>query len=487
MTFYVNKRKPSLAAYRDVIRFIFLWGPFLVFVQTGCKKFVQVDPPTIAITSAVVYTNDLSAAAAVTSIYDNMMSNFNGLSQGYQSISCLAGLTADEFENYSPIAALAQCYTNTLSSANNYFWPEIYQEIHVANAVLEGLSNSSGVTSAEKQQLIGEALFMRAFLHFYGTNIYGDIPLVTTTNYLVNNTIQRSPQSQIFQQVIADLKNAQSSLSNNFLTPTGGIPTTERVRPNKGAATALLARAYLYIGAWDSAEAQSTSVINNTATYGLVMNLDSVFLMNSMEAIWQMQPVYPGYNTFDAYNFVLASPPGHGNNPVALTPNLVYAFEVGDQRRVNWVDSLTSAGQTYYYPYKYKVSAYNQAVTEYLMVLRLAEQFLIRAEARAQQGNLSGAAADLNIIRMRAGLGATAAATKQDLLNAIYHERQVELFTEWGHRWFDLKRTGNIDLVMSIVTPEKGGSWSPDWALFPIPQSEISLNPNLTQNTGYSN
>jgi hypothetical protein len=120
------------------------------------------------------------------------------------------------------------------------------------------------------------------------------------------------------------------------------------------------------------------------------------------------------------------------------------------------------------------------------MVFRLAEQYLIRAEARAQQGNVSGSQSDLNAIRTRAGLPNTTANDKASLLTAIQHERQVEMFTEWGHRWFDLKRTGTIDAVMSVIAPAKGGgAWNSNKALLPLPLGDLQADQNLTQNPGY--
>jgi hypothetical protein len=160
------------------------------------------------------------------------------------------------------------------------------------------------------------------------------------------------------------------------------------------------------------------------------------------------------------------------------------AFEPGDLRRSEWVDSIIVGSNTYYYPFKYKIKS-GSTLTEYSMVLRLGEQWLIRAEARAQQGDSAGARSDLDMIRSRAGLAPTTATTRSDLLTAILHERQVELFTEWGHRWFDLKRTGNVDAVMQVVTQLKGGNWDTNSQLFPIPRSEITVNQNLTQNPSY--
>jgi hypothetical protein len=178
---------------------------------------------------------------------------------------------------------------------------------------------------------------------------------------------------------------------------------------------------------------------------------------------------------------------------VYLSATLLNSFELNDQRRSKWTDSvivsISGVATAFYYPNKYKIGQVNTAVAEYSMILRLAEQYLIRAEARAKQNNLSGAIDDLDKIRTRAGLITIASSnpgiSQSALLDIILHERQVELFTEWGHRWFDLKRTGKVDAVMSVVTPQKGGTWETTDQLYPIPSTELQKNPNLTQNSGY--
>jgi len=119
------------------------------------------------------------------------------------------------------------------------------------------------------------------------------------------------------------------------------------------------------------------------------------------------------------------------------------------------------------------------------MMLRLGEQYLIRSEARSQLNNIPGALADIDSIRSRAGLPILQVSDKASLLKDIYHERQVELFTEGGHRWFDLKRSNSIDSVMTTTSSQKGSTWSSYKSLYPIPQNEIILDPNLTQNAGY--
>jgi hypothetical protein len=206
--------------------------------------------------------------------------------------------------------------------------------------------------------------------------------------------------------------------------------------------------------------------------------------------------VNTGYNTGDARTFIITASGLNNTNPVRLSDFLLNSFEAGDQRKANgnWINSITLGSSTLYYPFKYKVYLQNSsittttaAMTEYLMVLRLGEQYLIRAEARAQQGNISGAQSDLNAIRTRGGLSNTTASTQPALLTAILRERQVELFSEWGHRWFDLKRTENVDAVMSTVTPQKSSSvtWESFKQLFPLPFLDLQRNVFLVQNNGY--
>lgn len=301
----------------------------------------------------------------------------------------------------------------------------------------------------------------------------------------------------MLQQVITDLIKAQTLLNINYVdAKTDTATTIERVRPNKSVATALLARAYLYLGDYNGknianyadAETQATTVINDSR-YSL-SPVTGVFLKNSAEAIWQLQTALPaGSDTPDGILFILISAPQTGqNNYTTISSQLMGSFEPNDQRQNNWIGNYTATGPspvTYYFPYKYR--NYTLKSQEYTMVLRLGEQYLIRAEAEAQENKLAAAATDLNIIRARAGLPPTSATTQSALLAAIQHERQVELFTEWGHRWFDLQRTGNANNVMSIVCPQKGGSWSSDGhqQLFPIPQADIATDHNLTQNAGY--
>jgi starch-binding outer membrane protein, SusD/RagB family len=456
---------------------LFLAGIIIISVclTAGCKKFLTVPPPVTQLVTTSVFASDQTAEAAMAGIYSTMESSGGFASGGTGSIGLLSGLSADELTNYSNDPNQVQFFLNQLNKNNsllyNNLWSLPYQCIYDANAVLEGVTASSQISAPVKKELPGEAKFIRAFCNFYLTHLFGDIPLTTTTDYKNNAIISRSSGVDVNEQIIADLISAESLLAPDYSFSNG-----ERVRPNAAAAAALLARVYLYLGDWKDAEIQATAVINQTNLYALLPDLSQVFLANSTEAIWQLLPNIPGVNTGEGNLYILNSAPVYA----ALSPTLISSFETGDLRLQTWVADTTLGTDTYFYPFKYKVK-YGDVVTEYSMVLRLAEQYLIRAEARTNLNNTTGAAEDINAIRNRAGLANTTATDQPTLLQAIQQERRVELFTEWGHRWFDLIRTNQATTVLAPLKND----WQATDTLYPIPQADIQRDPNLTQNPGY--
>lgn len=468
----------------------------MLVLTASCKKFIQVDPPVSSTVSESAFSNNASAAAVVTGMYSQLMAS-SGFAGGTLGTSQLTGLLSDELDNYSQTPTYGQFYTNAVQVTSTLFWNELYRQIYTCNISIERLQQSIGVTENMRRQLTGEAKFMRAFFYFYLTNLFGDVPLTTTTDYRTNNVLARTAKVTVYQQIITDLQDARSLLTPEYRNG-AGVVATDRLRPNKYTATAMLARAYLYTGDWKNAEAMADSVISNTATFTLETDLTKVFLKASKETIWQLQSVSSNQIIWETSAHVLSAgtAPGALVN-TAISPLLKNDFETGDPRFTSWVgvSNVAASGAnpavTYYFPYKYKSFVAN---TEYMVVFRLAEQYLIRAEARAQQDKITGAssaAADINAVRARAA-GATAGVlppvtvtSKDDMLAAIARERRIELFAEWGHRWLDLKRTGKADAVMSVVTPAKGGKWNSDWLVLPIPLNEIIANPKLEQNHGY--
>lgn len=476
---------------------------FLTASLHGCKKFIEVEAPVTSINSANVYNTDATAASVLTGIYTDLSEGLRGA--GLASVTLFTALSADELTLYGGVTSSTKTYfpyyTNSLTNLNvTVHASPIYSTIYTINSAIEGLTASNKLTPSVKQQLLGEAKFMRGFCYFYLVNIYADVPLVLTTDYKTNSIIAKSPKSAIYAQIIADLKDAQNILSDKYLKGDAMTAYTsgaeERVRPTKWAATALLARVYLYNKNWSDAEREATTVINQSSLYQMT-DLTNTFLKNNTESVWQLQPVNKGRNTEDAFCFVLPSSgpstlPGGKN--FYLSKYLMDSFEPNDLRARVWVNSVTVKGITYYYPFKYKVIDPNADVSEYTVVLRLAEQYLIRSEARIQNGAIANGIADLNTIRDRASdktPGAiqlpqlSGSLDKDNALKAVFHERQVELFMEWGHRWFDLKRMGYVNDVMPEITKEKGGMWNTNWQLYPFNIVDLQEDPNLVQNVGY--
>jgi hypothetical protein len=448
----------------------------IFFAVSSCEDFIQIDPPRTEIINETVFSNDASATAAVRGIYSLMMTN-QSFANG--QIEKFCGLSADELTDLSGRGEQLEFEYNSLSPSNqvllNVFWREAYSYINNANVVLEGLGKAALLSLETKRQLEGEARFIRAFCHFYLVNLFGEIPYIESSDYRINANASRHAVSEVYQRILNDLMAAEALLSEDY-----SFSKNRRSQPNKGAANALLARVYLYMKDWSKAEARASRLINNTTTYSLVNSLNDVFLPNSAEAIWQLQPVIPEMSTGQGRLFILLASP----NDVVLNDDMVSSFQSGDMRRDNWVGSFSDGNQIYYFPHKYKVYSAT-TITEYATVLRLAEQYLIRAEARAEQDQLAEAIRDLDMIRNRAGLplimDTAPSMTKGDLLLAIAQERKFEFLTEWGHRWLDLKRTGRVTEVLSAVKT----NWQDSDALYPIPHSERLVNPQLTQNPGY--
>lgn len=464
-------------------RWYIIYSIALLYIS-GCKKLIEVDLPIDRTTPENVFGNTGTAVAAMSGIYAGIGAP-DDFFTGELGLSIRIGFTSDELTPNFPQAYPE--YLNNYSGVGWNIWiPAFRTHIFRINSLIEGVALSTSLSGNIKKILNAEALFTRAWVNFYLVNLYGDIPLVTNTDYKKNANISRSSVEKVYDQIVSDLLIAQADLPDYYVDKDLTSITDERIRPNKSAATALLARVYLYRQNWSAAESEATKVIDN-AIYELQEDLNAVFLKNNKEAIWQLQPNSLDQESTNTPDGRWLINPFGGDPFFHLSSYLINAFEPDDLRKEKWVKSSNS-GDPIAYKYKEGWSTFTQS--EYTMVLRLAEQYLIRAEARTNLNKLTGvnsAQSDLNAIRLRAGLLETTANTQEALLNAISQERQVELFMEWGHRWLDLKRSNKVNDLMRLITPEKGGSWSSFKALLPIPYDEFMYNPSLRgkQNPGY--
>ena len=447
---------------------------FLTLSFASCKKLVDAGAPKTLSVSSATFSDKNSATAALLGIYNSLT--------GFQTVnySTLPGLSSDELVSWS--SPVSRYYTNSLNSTvNDDFWGPYYNYIYQANNLIAHVQVSTGIAEADKTALIADATFLRAFFHFYLVNFFGDIPYIITPDYAINSQVVReSVMDSVYPHIVSDLLFAQAHLPEAY-------PGDERVRANKAVATAMLARVYLYMGKWAEAEAAATAIIDNPDY--ILEDLGNVFLSTSQEAIWQLSANHSFYNNaYEAFLYVLRAVPSRTGARVSLSDYLYNAFEDGDTRKTAWTGTYTPDNSIYYhYCNKYSNKEQTGSI-EYSTVMRLAEQYLIRGEARAQQGKVERAMEDVDAIRARAGLDPlTAGMSQADVLQAILHERQVELFVEWGHRWLDLKRTNTIDAVMPAVCAAKGGDWKSEWQLYPIPVRQLSADPKMTQqqNPGY--
>jgi len=436
---------------------------------SSCKKFVEVGQPKNQLTTEEVFADSTDASAAILGNYIMMSSTYLGLCSGASTL--YPALSADELYQTSNNTTNSQFYADNVQTDNgtiNGFWGAGYKYIYAMNACIAGVNTSSGITVAAKRQITAEAKFVRAFVYFNLYNLFGSVPLVTTTDYQVNSVAPRASVTQLFTQIISDLQAAEAGLGTN---------TGTNDRPCALTAAALLAKVYLYNGQYAQATVEATKVISS-GNYSLQQNLNSVFLAASNEIIWQLDLAGVNY-TWEGQTFV---PGSSGALPqYVITPGLYASFESGDQRVADWIGVNTVNGNNYPFPYKYKNNASATDPTQNYVILRLADQYLIRAEAEANQGNLADASSDLNMIRNRAGLLNSTATGQASILTAICNERRHELFCEWGNRWFDLRR---LNLATSVLSPLKSG-WKATDELYPIPVLQISADPYLTQNLGY--
>lgn len=457
----------------------YLAAVILFCLTTSCQDYVEIDAPQQKIVSQTVFASDETALSAMRGIYNQLASAFFS-SGDAASVTILAGLSSDVV---SPIHTYNRPYMEYEQHEilpdnfrNLNLWSSAYNVIYMTNSLLEGLENSDKVSESLKTTLEGQAKFVRAFSYFYLVNLYGEVPLILTTDYNTNSTAGIENKEKIYQQIISDSQSALDLLNNTY-------SSGERTDINKNTVIAFLARVQLFQQNWSQAEKLSSQIIEQSETYKILNDLNQVFLANNKEAIWQLSPLGRGdgtTHTLEGSNFLI-DPflPFLAN--LKLNDAFVNSFSMDDKRLSNWIGHDEGIG---YYPFKYKVSYSTGEPTEYSMILRLAEQYLIRAEARAQQEDIDGAMADLNLIRHRAGLpdlsGMYSDITKEGILDLILQERKHELFAEWGHRWLDLKRTGKTGEIFG-----DDPQWQNTDVLYPIPETELVKDPNLSQNNGY--
>jgi len=461
-----------------------LAGGFLIAFSTlvSCKKLIQIpaNPPT-EITRQQAFADSATAISAVAGVYSYTPSqNQQGIpyEDGYFTLT--TALSGHEVSFTGSYGDYEQFYSYTLTPQNaelNQLWTTPYAAIYQVNDVLAGITNNSSLSASFVKQITGEMKVIRAFYYFNMVNLFGGVPLVTTTDYATNAQLPKATAAAVYTQVLTDLNDAVKKLPATY-------PSNGHVRANLYTAIALQAKVHLYQGNWQAAYTEADSVIR-LGGFSLLTDPSTVFLDGSAEAIWQV-PIENAYGgSGDAQDFI----PYSGTPPYIVTDSLLNSFENGDLRKAAWLGASVVGSDTLYYPFKYKDKSPTSPATDFMM-LRLAEMYLIRAEAAAELNtNLNVAVADINTIRQRAGLApttVTAASSQMAILAAIRQERRIEFCFEFGNRFFDLSRTStDTKYPSSGQAPAVLAGWQSNFAIYPVPQTQRQLNSHLTQNPGY--
>jgi len=468
----------------------------------SCKKFLTVDPP---------YTQDAENYfktpedydRALVGAYDLLQTSFMSLWIGeIASDNAIAG-----GESANDSQGLHQIDEMTHGGVNNdlrsvFRWN--YVGISRANYILE---NKDNIDFPGKAHIIAEAKFLRAYYYFELVKFFGDVPLVIDKRLGIEDVrkIDRAPKADVYAQIEKDLTEAAA-----VLNPVAA----QKGRATKGAALALLGKAYLYQSKWSEADQAFDEVINS-GLYSLHPNYSELFDVaheNNAETVFDVQytgleggsygclvclegNAAPGFQGIRQYNGPVY---GDGNSYNLPTQDLYDFFPAGDPRRgVTILDidafialqpnpsSITYAigagGHTGYYNNKYikrqgEIGLPDNDLTSPVnyRVIRYADVLLMSAEANYHLGNTAIAQTYVNQIRSRAAIPGVSV----NSLDKIYNERRFELSGE-GHRFFDLVRTGK---AASTIPGFIAGKHE----VFPIPQVEIDLaGGRWPQNPGY--
>ena len=442
---------------------------------SSCKKFLVIDPKS-SVPDYAVINDKVSAETAINGAFRQLgASGYYG--EGYVSLAYFAG--GDVVNN--TVAASQDIVDINFRTDDGFFnstWSAIYKTINRANHVIQKVPNVTDptFTATLKNKILGEAYFIRGLAYFDLGRAWGGVPLkLTPTEDLTNSIgIPRSTLEDTYAQVESDLNKAEA------LLPAGA----NRVRVTKNTAIALRARLYLYKENWAGAMIEASRLINSQ-DYVLVTPFSAWFKNNvtgTAESIFEIE--FSAQNP-SSFRSQMQHPTRGGTYRYGPNQNLVNLLDdpaIGGSAsgRRSLIGSITQNGTTLWYGDLY----YRSPATDPSYVLRIAEQYLIRAEARIHTNDFAGAREDINKVRERAGLAPYTNSgnnTINSLLLAVEEERRFEFLWE-AHRWFDLARTGRAKQVLEALDPNR--DVQPYEYKFPIPIEQVQLD-HLEQNPGY--
>lgn len=428
----------------------------------SCSDFLDQKPDNYISDAAVIQTLS-SAKAALNGAYHDLASSSY---YGGQYFDAGVNLAADNVTWTGSLNYYYDFDTHQYSAENqllSYAWYAIYATVNQTNQVIDKVTVLNDGSESERRRIIAEATVIRSLAFFDLARTWGNIPVVkqATSSPTQFDGVKQTKAKDVYQLVVDDVLAIYNDLSES----------SDRVHVTRSAADAFLARVYLYLEQWDKAEQYASKVIDN-GNYSLGTIQDLIDNKETAESIWELAYSSSFTNQQSTY---WRSPDQGGRHEWGPSKELVQLLAdptVGGDRKAFYQDFSSAQVPDYFVGTLYHRSTLDDDV----IIFRLAEQYLIRAEARANRQNVSGALSDLNIIRRRANISEIVdVASTQELLNLIADERRVELALE-PHRWFDLIRTGKAESVLGIKTYQ---------TIFPIPYNDIQADKDLVQNDNY--
>lgn len=464
----------------------------------SCNDFLDLNPEYL-ISDQAFFANQNDFETALLGAYSAMRGMYSG-----SSIQYLNELSADNAEIVwsSPSANEMQLDQNNVTSTNGIVggaWNTCLYTISRCNTILNKIEGIE-FDQASKDRIKGETRFLRALSYFYMVQLFGNVPITdinfTSPAQVAATDLSLKPAAEVYSKIVSDLTAAETLLPEN-LNP-------DKTKASLYTVKALLGKVYLTQKDYVNAASKLKEVID-ALKYSLVPNYKDLFVEgnnNRVESIFEIQFV-SGKSIGNNYSALftpaitsMAIFPGNiqGSGRILPTLDLVNAYETGDLRKgasvkegIPLINGNTAPGR---YGLKFIdytiVDGQDGNVT--FTVLRYADVLLMYAEA-LNEGTQTLLAHDfVNEVRDRADLEDLSGLNQDDLRLAIEKERRLEFVYE-GHRWFDLKRTGRLQVVLDAFYAGQGLTFTVEdheWIL-PIPQNEVDLNPEvIIQNPGYN-
>ncbi|MCC6279511.1 MAG: RagB/SusD family nutrient uptake outer membrane protein [Saprospiraceae bacterium] len=465
---------------------------FSVFALASCQGILDKEPIATLDAGSFFQTED-DAEQALNAAYQPLLmsSNNNNYYWAFAEVASDEAITGGDGSRPGITEMEALTYTPRTEEFNT-FWKLQYTGITQCNLVLDNIGKID-MSESSRNNISGQALYLRAYYYFLLTQVFGDVPLFTKVTPPDQLKVPKTPKAEVYAQIVADCEMAGTLLPSQ---------QADAGRATKGAAYALAAKTYLYEKNWDKT-LEYVAKVKSLSVYALMPDYVDNFrkhTQNNAESVWEIQHANLELGVGNFLNQWWASKKYEGYGFAEATEAFVLSFEADDPRRkftvaMNNEDYFGVVYKNSFSSTKYGVRKYLQAkdsVTQKAdgdinyTAIRFAEVLLWEAEALTELGRVAEAQAPLEQVRARARAQATNPATalpaitttdQQAMREAVRHERRVELGFEM-HRFFDLVRWG-------IAAQTLPGFQEGKHEVFPLPQTEIDLNTALVQNAGY--